>query len=263
MARPSATALAGETLTLAHTPSREAVAVTRPPSSGTQALLRGWSDAALAAEVARAIPPRSVVNLGIGLPTQVAQYLDPAASIMIHSENGLLGVEGRPTEATLSPTRINAGKESVDVRPGAAYFDSALSFAMIRGGHVNLAILGGMQVDVQGSLANWSVPGRKLTGMGGAMDLVTGARAVWVMMRHADRSGASKLLERCTLPLTGAGVVARIITELGWFRPTGTHFEVISLAPGVTLSDVGDPALFRTDRVFENASRATQRADEP
>ncbi len=236
--------------------------MTHPPSSDTQAMRRGWSDAALAAEVARAIPPRSVVNLGIGLPTQVAEYLDPAACIMIHSENGLLGVEGRPTQATLSPTRINAGKESVDVRLGAAYFDSALSFAMIRGGHVNLAILGGMQVDVEGSLANWSVPGRKLTGMGGAMDLVTGAQAVWVMMRHADRSGAPKLLARCTLPLTGVRVVQRIITELGWFSPNGTHFEALSLAPGVTLCDLGDPALFRGGQALPSASGAASGASD-
>ena len=184
----------------------------------------------------------SSLNLGIGIPTLVAEHIPAEKNIWIHSENGVLGVSGRPTKSTVSPTLINAGKETISVKPGASYFDSATSFGMIRGGHIDVCILGGMQVDAEGSLANWMIPGKKVTGMGGAMDLVHGAKQIIVMLTHFSKKGDVKLLHRCTLPLTGKNVVDKIVTDLGIFVPTGEKFRVEKLASGINREDLGLPA---------------------
>lgn len=197
----------------------------------------GWD---MSREVVKLLPPHSSVNLGIGLPTQVAQYLPEELDIWVQSENGVLGVAGRPaSEAHASPTLINAGKETIVVRKGASFFDSALSFGMIRGGHIDTCVLGGLEVDVQGNLANWMIPGKKVTGMGGAMDLVNGAKQVIVMMNHFSKTGQSKLVERCQLPLTGLEVVDKVVTTHGVFAPTGGRFRVLKLAPGVEMAQLG------------------------
>ncbi len=179
------------------------------------------------------------LNLGIGMPTLIAQRMPPEKEVFIHSENGVLGVKGRPTRQTMSPTLINAGKESISVRAGVSYFDSATSFGIIRGGHIDYCVLGGMQVDVEGSLANWMVPGKKVAGMGGAMDLVNGAKHIIVMLTHFSKSGDCKLMKQCDLPLTGKQVVTTVVTNLGIFEPTGTQFRVAKLAAGVTRGDLG------------------------
>lgn len=197
-----------------------------------------WNREELAQRAAQEVVTGTVVNLGIGIPTLVANMLDEDAGVMIHSENGLLGMGPFPTESEIDPQLINAGKQLVTAVPGGACFDSATSFAMIRGGHVDLAILGGMQVGADGSLANWQVPGKKVTGMGGAMDLVTGAKRVVVVMSHQARDGASKLLPRCTFPITGASCVDRVITDLGVLDPTGDGFRLVDLAPGVTEAQI-------------------------
>jgi 3-oxoacid CoA-transferase subunit B len=203
--------------------------------------LSGWSKEAMADEIIALLEPGSSLNLGIGLPTLIAERMPQAKQVFIHSENGVLGVSGRPTRQTVSPTLINAGKETISVQFGASYFDSALSFGMIRGGHIDNSVLGGMEVDVEGNLANWMIPGKKVTGMGGAMDLVHGAKRVIVMMSHFSKSGQCKLMERCSLPLTGENVVNLVITELGIFEPTGKSFRVVKMAPGVTPDDLGEP----------------------
>lgn len=196
----------------------------------------------MADEIIALIPRGASLNLGIGMPTLIAERMPPERSVVIHSENGVLGVRGRPTRSSASPTLINAGKETISVQAGASYFDSATSFGMIRGGHIDYCVLGGMEVDVHGNLANWMVPGKKVTGMGGAMDLVNGAKQVIVMQSHFSRSRECKLLADCKLPLTGRGVVDRVVTELGMFLPEGSTFRIDKLAPGVSASQLGLPA---------------------
>lgn len=198
-----------------------------------------WSKIEMVDEVVCMLDDDSSLNLGIGIPTLVAERIPASKNIWIHSENGVLGVSGRPTPETVSPTLINAGKETISVRPGASFFDSATSFGMIRGGHIDVCILGGMQVDAAGSLANWMIPGKKVTGMGGAMDLVHGAKTIIVMLTHFSKNGDVKLLHRCTLPLTGKHVVHKIVTDHGIFTPTGESFRIEKLAPGVTRDELG------------------------
>ena len=191
-----------------------------------------YSTEDMARRAAREIPRGSIVNLGIGLPTQVADYL-PEGHAWLHSENGLLGMGPFPLEGDEDPNLINAGKQTVTALPGASTFDSAASFAMIRGGHVDLAILGAMQVSAAGDLANWAVPGGKVLGIGGAMDLASGCRRVVAMMQHTTKKGEHKLVARCDYPLTATRIVSLVITELGVFEPAGDAFRLVELAPGV------------------------------
>jgi 3-oxoacid CoA-transferase subunit B len=192
-----------------------------------------WSTEDMARRAAREIPAGSIVNLGIGLPTQVADYLAEGHAYL-HSENGLLGMGPFPYEGDEDPNLINAGKQTVTVLPGGSTFDSAFSFAMIRGGHVDLAILGAMQVSAGGDLANWAVPGGKVMGIGGAMDLASGARRIIAMMQHVTKKQEHKLVSKCDYPLTATRTVSLVITDLGVFEPTGHGFRVHDLAPGVT-----------------------------
>jgi 3-oxoacid CoA-transferase subunit B len=187
----------------------------------------------MARRAAKEIPEGSLVNLGIGLPTQVADYL-PQGHAWLHSENGLLGMGPFPYEGDEDPNLINAGKQTVTVLPGGSTFDSAQSFAMIRGGHVDLAILGAMQVSASGDLANWAVPGGKVMGIGGAMDLASGCRRVIAMMQHTTKKNEPKLVSTCSYPLTATRVVSLVITDLGVFEPLGETFRIVELAPGVT-----------------------------
>ena len=209
-----------------------------------------WSREEMVRRAAAEVQPGQIVNLGIGMPTEVANYIDPDAGVTLQSENGLLGMGPYPTEDEVDARLINAGKETVTALPGASLFDSAQSFAMIRGGHIDLAILGGLEVAANGDLANWTVPGKLITGMGGAMDLAAGAKRLVVLQSHAAKDGSPKLVTRLSLPATALGCVNRVITELGVFDVGGDCFVCAVRAEGISRDTIqkstGAPVLFTT-----------------
>lgn len=192
----------------------------------------------LAQRISKEVKDGYVVNLGIGIPTLVANFIPPNISVLLQSENGLLGMGPFPLEKDIDPDLVNAGKQTVTAVKGASFFDSAQSFAMIRGGHVDLTVLGAMQVDEEGSIANWMVPGKMIKGMGGAMDLVAGAQRVIVAMQHIDKSGAHKILKKCDLPLTGRKCVQSIVTDFGVIEVRSDGLHLIEIAPDLSVEDL-------------------------